>query len=88
MNRKRRSSLKEYRHKLNLLGPGQVMMKLCLILLGLGTVCCLLNLEKIGFWLFGAAAMILLVLLILVGIEQHQDQVCYEQAKGRDPEIK
>ena len=83
-----RHSPKEYRHKLNMLGPGQVMMKLCLILFGLGAVSCFFDLGKIGFMLFGAAAMILLVLLILVGIEQHQDQVCYEQAKDRDPEIK
>jgi len=71
---------KKYRHKLNMLEPGSRMLKgiaLLLLLTGIFYYCgC-----RIGYYIAGVLASLLtLLLLILLGIEQHQDRVLNEQA--------
>ena len=82
------SLTKRYKHKLNMLYPGQIMLKISLILFGLGLIFCIFQVEKVYVIFFCGSGIVLLALFILVAIELHQDRVLYELAKSQDPEIK
>ena len=69
-----------YKHKLNMLGPGRVMLKWIGILLLAGFVLWLLRLKFISCIVFGLAGAIFLLLLILLAIEAHQDSILNEIA--------
>ena len=69
-----------YRHKLNMLWPGQIMMKIVGLLLLLGGIAWLAGLRAIGAALLFLAGLVFAVLLILVAIELHQDRVLNELA--------
>ena len=73
---------KRYRHKLNMLEPGTVMLKVTGSLLLAGGVCFLLHWKIPAYILWGLACAVFLVLLILLAIEAHQDRVLNEIAAG------
>lgn len=79
---------KRYRWKLNLLGPGTVLCAAVGILFLAGLVLHLCGLSVPAVWMWGMAALIFVVLLILLGVEQHQDRQLYLDAKREDPAIK
>ena len=73
-----------YRHKLNMLEPGTVMLKWTGIFLLIGLVLRLLR-WKIAAWIsFGAAGAIFLVLMLLLAIEAQQDHILNELAEQED----
>ena len=69
-----------YRHKLNMLWPGQTMLSITGALLLIGILCELLNWHRPATAAFTLAAAVLAVLLILVAVEMHQDRVLNEIA--------
>ena len=69
-----------YKHKLNMLEPGTVMLKWIGILLPIDLVLRLLRLKLMSYIVFGLAGAIFLLLLILLAIEAHQDNVLNEIA--------
>lgn len=69
-----------YKHKLNMLEPGTVMLKWLGILMLTGLVLRLLRLKLVSYIIFGLAGAIFLLLLILLAIETHQDRVLNEIA--------
>ena len=79
---------KRYKHKLNMLEPGMKICKTILILLCAGMLLLWLHMKTAGLILLAAAGVLFLVLLILIGIEQHQDHRLYLDAKRNDPDIK
>lgn len=64
-----------YKHKLNMLEPGTVMLKWIGILLMAGLILWLLRLKLVSYIVFGIAGAVFLLLLILLAIEAHQDNV-------------
>lgn len=73
-----------YKHKLNMLEPGTAMLKWTGILLLVGFALRLIGLEAVSAILFGLAGAVFLLLLMLLGIEAHQDRVLNEMAeKGK-----
>ena len=66
-----------YKHKLNMLEPGTVMLKWIGILLLVGLV---LRLKLVSYIVWGLAGAIFLLLLVLLAIEAHQDSVLNEIA--------
>lgn len=64
-----------YKHKLNMLEPGTVMLKWMGILLLAGLILWLLRLKLVSYIVFGLAGAVFLLLLILLAIEAHQDSV-------------
>ena len=68
-----RSYDERYRHKLNMLGPGTVMLRICGLCFGLSW-------PIAATILFTLACLLLLVLLGLICIELHQDRVLNELA--------
>lgn len=83
--------MKKYKYKLNMLEPGTKMMK-AIGLIGMLSVIFYFAKLIILCYIFGIVAGIIgLILLVLILIEQHQDQVLYEQAieeRKRDEEDK
>ncbi len=76
-----------YRHKLNMLAPGG---RMCAAIAALGLLCALFSLLHIQAAAVVCGALggaVLLALLILLAVEQHQDRVLYEDAKRDDPNI-
>ena len=76
-----------YKHKLNLLEPGTVMLKWIGVVLAAGLALRLFGLKLVSSILFGIAGAIFLLLLILFAIEAHQDRVlneiaAHEERKG------
>ena len=69
-----------YRHKLNMLWPGQTMLSITGTLLLIGILCELLNWPVGSTAAFALAGAVLAVLLILVAVELHQDRVQSEIA--------
>lgn len=69
-----------YKHKLNMLWPGQTMMKLVSVLLLMGIFFRLLKWQTISVAAFLLSGGLFAVLLILVAIELHQDKVLNEIA--------
>ena len=75
-----------FRYKLNMLEPGTVMLKWVGIFLLLGLVLRLAH-RTLAAWIsFGFAGAILLMLVILLAVEAHQDRVLNELAEreGRE----
>ena len=77
---------KRFRHKLNMLEPGIVMLKINAALVACGTVFSLLEWKIVSIIAYGLAALLMLVLLILLRIEQHQDRVLNELARRENEE--
>ena len=69
-----------YKHKLNMLEPGTVMLKWIGILLLVGLVLWLFRLKLVSCIVWGLAGAIFLLLFILLAIEAHQDSVLNEIA--------
>ena len=69
-----------YKHKLNMLEPGTVMLKWIGILLLGGFVLRLLRLKLVSYIVWGLAGMLFLLLLVMLAIEAHQDSVLNEIA--------
>mgnify|MGYP004602918587 FL=1 len=78
---------KRFRHKLNMLEPGIVMLKIHAVLVACGTIFSLLEWKTVSIIAFGLAALLMLALLILLRIEQHQDRVLNELAQRENKEI-
>lgn len=64
-----------YKHKLNMLEPGTVMLECIGVLLLGGLVARLFRLKLVSYIIWGIARAIFLVLLILLAVEAHQDNV-------------
>lgn len=69
-----------YKHKLNMLEPGTVMLKWIGIFLAVGLTLLLLHMKIAVYVMFGVAGEIFLLLLILLAVEAHQDKVLNEIA--------
>lgn len=80
--------MKKRRHKLNMLEPGLVMIKVIAIT-GLLSLLAGLFKQYRQACFFGIAAILLFIfLIILLIIEQHQDHHMYLEAKKEDPDVK
>lgn len=75
-----------YRHKLNMLEPGTVMLKWTGLLGGIGLVLLLLRLKTIACVALGLAGALLAVLSVLLMVEAHQDRVLNEIARQENRE--
>lgn len=75
-----------YKHKLNMLEPGTVMLKWIGIFLMVGFVLRLFGLKLVSGILFGLSGAIFLLLLILLAIEAHQDRILNEIAAHEERE--
>ena len=69
-----------YKHKLNMLWPGQTMLKIVGVLLLIGILFWLLKWRVFASAAFALAGVVFAVLLILVAVELHQDNVLNEIA--------
>ena len=69
-----------FKHKLNMLEPGIAMCRLICALVALGIAFLLMPTKIIAYIAFGLAGLTLLVLLLLLIIEAHQDKVLNEMA--------
>ncbi|MGN1248621.1 MAG: hypothetical protein ACI4XW_00975 [Candidatus Spyradocola sp.] len=78
--------MKRYRHKLNMLWPGQTMLGIAGVLALIGLVLRLLLWRAAAAVAFGLAGVVFAVLLILVAIELHQDRVLNEIAMRENEE--
>ncbi|MBO4889015.1 MAG: hypothetical protein J5589_12005 [Firmicutes bacterium] len=70
--------MKKYKHKLNMLEPGRIMLICIGVLAVIGLVLQLLGLKIIAWCVLGVAGALIIVLLILLAIEEHQDKVMNE----------
>lgn len=70
----------KYRHKLNMLEPGTVMLKWVGIFLLLSLVLQLVHRTLAALIAFGFAGVIFLMLVVLLVIEAHQDRILNELA--------
>lgn len=86
MKHKNVSCNERYKHKLNMLEPGAVMLKIIGALVVLGIVFWMVKwrLPAAIVWVLGG--IILAVLLVLVAIESHQDKVLNEIARRESEE--
>ena len=80
--------MREPRHKLNMLEPGAVLLKIMGVLILAGAAARWLGAFIISTVLWAAAGLMLAVLIFLLIIEQHQDKRMYLKAKKENPEIK
>ena len=71
---------KRYKHKLNMLEPGTRMLKWIGILILIGVLLYVVRFRIAAFCVWAAAGIIFVVLLILLAIEAHQDNVLNEMA--------
>lgn len=71
---------KRFKHKLNMLEPGTRMLKWIGILLLIGILLFVFHLRKAVFCIWAIAGIIFAVLMILLAIEAHQDNVLNEIA--------
>ena len=69
-----------YRHKLNMLGPGQIMMMIVGVLAAVGVALRLFGLGTPAVIAFSLAGAVFAILLLLAAIELHQDRVLNEIA--------
>lgn len=77
-----------YKHKLNMLWPGQIMLKIVGVFLLMGIPFWLLKWRVFASVAFALVAVVFAVLLILVAIEMHQDRVLNEIAMRENEEKK
>ncbi len=75
-----------YKHKLNMLEPGTVMLKWIGVLLPAGVVLWLFGVKIAACVVLGAAGALFLLLLILLAVEAHQDRVLNEIASRENKE--
>ncbi len=80
MANKKKEYDQRYGHKLNMLEPGTAMLKWIGILLPVGLILRLLQLNAAAYILFGLSGIIFVVLVILLMTELHQDKVLNEIA--------
>lgn len=78
---------KSYKHKLNMLEPGNKMLKLIAILLVFGIFMHFMHLNILRNILLIGAGIMLVTLLILVMVELHQDKVLNEQSIRLDNKL-
>lgn len=69
---------KRYKHKLNMLEPGTIMLKWIGILILIGLVLYVFRFRMVAFCAWILSGIIFVVLLILLTIEGHQDKVMNE----------
>ena len=72
------SEEKRYKHKLNMLEPGSIMLKWIGILILIGLVLYVFRFRMVAFCAWILSRIIFVVLLILLTIEGHQDKVMNE----------
>ena len=72
------SEEKRYKHKLNMLEPGTIMLKWIGILILIGLLLYIFKLKIVAYGAWILSGIILIVLLILLTIEGHQDKVMNE----------
>ena len=72
------SEEKRYKHKLNMLDPGSIMLKWIGILILIGLVLYVFSFRMVAFGAWILSGIIFVVLLILLTIEGHQDKVMNE----------
>ena len=82
MRKNRRNATIEtrFRHKLNMLEPGTEMLRWTGILLMVGLALRLIGLKTPATIAFGLAGALLLLLMVLLAVEAHQDRVLNEIA--------
>lgn len=71
---------KRYKHKLNMLEPGMLMLKCIGVLVIIGLLFYVFQLKTVAFCIWAVSGIILAVLLVLLAIESHQDKVLNEIA--------
>ena len=71
---------KRYKHKLNMLEPGTKMLKCIGIMSLLGILLYAFHFRIIAFCVWAVSGIIFAILLILLAIEAHQDNVMNEIA--------
>jgi hypothetical protein len=71
---------KRYKHKLNMLEPGTKMLKWIGILILIGILLYVFHFRMAAFCVWAVSGIIFVVLLILLAIEAHQDNVLNEIA--------
>jgi len=69
------SEEKRFKHKLNMLEPGSKMLKWIGILVFIGFLLYVFQLRIAALCVWAASGIILVVLLVLLAIEAHQDKV-------------
>ncbi|MCR5628867.1 hypothetical protein [Eubacterium sp.] len=72
------SEEKCYKHKLNMLEPGSIMLKWIGILILIGLVLYIFQLKIVAYGAWILSGIIFVVLLILLTIEGHKDKVMNE----------
>lgn len=72
------SEEKRYKHKLNMLEPGTIMLKWIGILILIGLLLYIFKLKIVAYGAWILSGIIFVVLLILLTIEGHQDKVMNE----------
>ncbi|HAV89943.1 MAG TPA: hypothetical protein DCW44_01515 [Eubacterium sp.] len=72
------SEEKRYKHKLNMLEPGSIMLKWIGILILIDLVLYVFRFRMVAFCAWILSGIIFVVLLILLTIEGHQDKVMNE----------
>ena len=71
---------KRFKHKLNMLEPGTRMLKWIGILILAGILLYVFQFRMAAFCVWAAAGIIFVILMILLAIETHQDNVMNEIA--------
>lgn len=71
---------KRYKYKLNMLEPGIRMLKCIGILILMGLVSYIFQYKTVAFCIWAASGIVFAVLLVLLAIEAHQDNVLNEIA--------
>ena len=71
---------KRFKHKLNMLEPGIRMIKCIGILIFIGLLFYVFQFRIAAFCLWAASGIVFAILLILLAIESHQDNVMNEIA--------
>ena len=72
------SEEKRFKHKLNMLEPGTRMLKCIGILILIGLLLYVFKFRIAAFCLWAVSGIIFVVLLILLAVETHQDNVMNE----------
>ena len=75
-----------YKYKLNMLWPGQIMIKIVGALLLIGFLCWFLKWQIVALSAWISAGIVFTVLLVLVAVELHQDKVLNEIAMHENKE--
>ncbi len=71
---------KRFKHKLNMLEPGIMMLKWMGILILIGILLYIFQIRMAAYCVWAVSGIIFVVLLILIAIESHQDNVMNEIA--------